>query len=127
MIDQAFRADLIVEDELIVEVKSVEQITPLHGKQLLTYLRLTGLRKGLILNFNARLLKTASRASCSNGGAAPCPRARSLCSVHSVPMLRPLRGSPKAFPPCPPCLRVRSLCSVPSIAVYIPLAVCIIV
>jgi GxxExxY protein len=57
VIDQAFRADLIVEDELIVEVKSVEQLIPLHQKQLLTYLKLTGLRKGLILNFNGLRLK----------------------------------------------------------------------
>jgi len=59
---QAFRADLIIEDELIVEVKSVEQLTPLHEKQLLTYLRLTGLRKGLLLNFNARLMKDGIRS-----------------------------------------------------------------
>ena len=57
VMDQAFRADLVVEDELIVEVKSIEQIAPLHEKQLLTYMKLTGLRKGLILNFNARLMK----------------------------------------------------------------------
>jgi GxxExxY protein len=57
VIDQAFRADSVVEDELIVEVKSVEQLTPLHHKQLLTSLRLTGLRKGLLINFNAPRLK----------------------------------------------------------------------
>ena len=62
VIDQAFRADLIVENELIVEVKSIEQIAPLHEKQLLTYLRLTGLRKGLLLNFNARLMKDGIRS-----------------------------------------------------------------
>ena len=62
VIDQAFRADLIVENELIVEVKSIEQLTPLHEKQLLTYLRLTGLRKGLLLNFNARLMKDGIRS-----------------------------------------------------------------
>ena len=62
VMDQAFRADLIVEDELIVEVKSIEQITPLHEKQLLTYMRLTGLRKGLLLNFNARLMKDGIRS-----------------------------------------------------------------
>lgn len=57
VISQAFRADFIIEEELIVEVKSVEQLTPLHQKQLLTYLRLTGLRKGLLINFNAPRLK----------------------------------------------------------------------
>jgi GxxExxY protein len=62
VIDQAFRADLIIENELIVDVKSVEHLTPLHDKQLLTYLRLTGLRKGLLLNFNARLMKDGIRS-----------------------------------------------------------------
>lgn len=62
VIDPAFRADLIVENELIVEVKSIEHIAPLHEKQLLTYLRLTGMRKGLLLNFNARLMKDGIRS-----------------------------------------------------------------
>jgi len=53
----AFRADLIVEDELIVEIKAVEAITPLHKKQLLTYLRLANKRLGLLLNFNSALMK----------------------------------------------------------------------
>jgi GxxExxY protein len=57
VIAQAFRADFIVEEELIVEVKSVEQLSPLHQKQLLTYLRLSRLRKGLLINFNAPRLK----------------------------------------------------------------------
>ena len=55
--DRTFRADLIVEDELIVEIKSVEKLTPLHHAQLLTYLKFTGLRKGLIINFNVPVLK----------------------------------------------------------------------
>lgn len=62
VMDQAFRADLIVENELVVEVKSIAQITALHEKQLLTYVRLTGLRKGLLLNFNARLMKDGIRS-----------------------------------------------------------------
>lgn len=53
----AFRADLIVEDELIVEIKSVDKLTPVHFKQLLTYLRLRKLKKGLLINFNEKLLK----------------------------------------------------------------------
>lgn len=55
--DCAFRADLIVQDELIVEIKSVDQLTPVHHKQLLTYLRLSKIKKGLLINFNAKLLK----------------------------------------------------------------------
>jgi GxxExxY protein len=54
---QGFRADLIVEDKVIVELKSVAAIAPVHKKQLLTYLRLTDLRLGLLINFNEALIK----------------------------------------------------------------------
>lgn len=52
-----FRADLIVEDMVILELKSVEVLAPVHKKQLLTYLRLTGKKLGLLLNFGAALMK----------------------------------------------------------------------
>ena len=55
--DEGFRADLIVDDLLIVELKSVEKLAPVHGKQLLTYLRLTGKRLGLLVNFGEGLIK----------------------------------------------------------------------
>ena len=55
--DQGFRADLIVEKKVIVELKSVERLQPVHSKQLLTYLRLTDLRLGLLINFGENLLK----------------------------------------------------------------------
>ncbi len=55
--DHGFRADLIIEDKVIVEIKSVENIAPVHQKQVLTYLRLTDLRLGLLINFNEALLK----------------------------------------------------------------------
>ncbi len=55
--DEGFRADLVVENLIIVELKSVEQIAPVHRKQLLTYLRLTDKRLGLLINFNAPLIK----------------------------------------------------------------------
>jgi len=55
--DNGFRADIIVENKVILEIKSVEKISPIHPKQLLTYLKLTGLRLGLVLNFNEELLK----------------------------------------------------------------------
>ncbi len=54
---EAFRADLIIENKVIIELKSVEQIKPVHKKQLLTYLRLTGLKVGYLLNFNTDLMK----------------------------------------------------------------------
>jgi GxxExxY protein len=53
-----FRADLIVEGKVLVEIKSVEAIAPVHKKQLLTYLRLTNKRLGLLINFNVELIKT---------------------------------------------------------------------
>jgi len=52
-----FRADLIVEGKVIVEIKSIEAIAPVHRKQLLTYLRLTDRRLGLLINFNVDLIK----------------------------------------------------------------------
>ena len=55
--DEGFRADLIVEDLLIVELKSVETIHPVHKKQLLTYLRLADRRLGLLINFGEALIK----------------------------------------------------------------------
>ena len=56
-LDCAFRADFIVEDKVILELKSVKEIDNVHKSQLNTYLRLTNCRVGLILNFNAVLLK----------------------------------------------------------------------
>ncbi len=52
-----YKVDLIVEDLVIVEVKSVERMNPVFEAQLLTYLRLTGKRLGLLINFNSRLVK----------------------------------------------------------------------
>ncbi len=56
-LEVGFRADLIVEDAVIVELKSVEVVTPVHKKQLLTYLRLADKRLGLLINFGVELLK----------------------------------------------------------------------
>ena len=57
----AFRADFIVGDCLIVELKSVERLAPVHGKQVLTYLRLTGMRLGLLINFGAETIREGIR------------------------------------------------------------------
>ncbi|BAY33833.1 hypothetical protein NIES2107_57350 [Nostoc carneum NIES-2107] len=57
ILDEGFRADLIVEDKVIVELKSVETVHPVHKKQLLTYLRLANKRVGLLINFNVSLIK----------------------------------------------------------------------
>ena len=56
-LELGFRIDLIVADKVIVEIKSVEALAPVHKKQLLTYLRLMNLRLGLLLNFNVELMK----------------------------------------------------------------------
>jgi GxxExxY protein len=54
----AYRLDLVVAKRIIVEVKSVVKVEPIHHAQLLTYLRLTGLRTGLLLNFNVPVMRT---------------------------------------------------------------------
>ncbi|HUJ16927.1 MAG TPA: GxxExxY protein [Nitrospirota bacterium] len=56
-IDLGFRADMIVEDLVIIELKSVETIIPVHKKQLLTYLKITGKKLGLLINFNEELIR----------------------------------------------------------------------
>ena len=59
--DEGFRADLIVNGLVIIELKSVEQVSPVHKKQLLTYLRLTDLKVGYLLNFGDALMKDGIR------------------------------------------------------------------
>jgi len=56
-LDIGFRADMIVEQKLLLELKSVEQVARVHKKQVLTYLRLTNCRLGLLINFGASLIK----------------------------------------------------------------------
>ena len=56
-LDIGFRTDLIVEDKVIIEIKSVEEISRVHPKQLLTYLKVTGMKLGLLINFNESLIK----------------------------------------------------------------------
>ena len=52
-----FRADIIIENKVIIELKSVDRILPVHKKQLLTYLKITNIKLGLLINFNENLLK----------------------------------------------------------------------
>lgn len=56
-LDTGFRADIIINNQLIVELKSVEKIIPVHEAQILSYLRLSGIGLGLMINFNVPLLK----------------------------------------------------------------------
>jgi GxxExxY protein len=60
-IESGYRADVIVRDEVVPELKSVEQFSPLHKAQLLTYLRLSGCQVGLLIDFNTVSLTDAVR------------------------------------------------------------------
>jgi GxxExxY protein len=64
--EEGFRADLIVEKKVLLELKSVERISPAHKKQVQTYLRLTGLKLGYLLNFGEAVLKSGI-TRCVNG------------------------------------------------------------
>jgi len=55
--ESGFRADLIVENKVLVELKAIDQLLPIHQAQVLTYLKLTGLKTALLINFNVPLLK----------------------------------------------------------------------
>ena len=65
-LELGFRADLIVEDEVIIEIKSIETLAAVHHKQLLTYLKLTSLKVGLLINFNELLLKDGLKRIVNN-------------------------------------------------------------
>ena len=56
-LDVGYRLDLLVENKVIIEIKSVENLAPVHYSQLLTYLKLSNLKLGLLINFNTKLLK----------------------------------------------------------------------
>jgi GxxExxY protein len=56
-VDCAYRMDIVADDQLIVELKSCEKLLPIHQAQLLTYLKLTGLKVGLLINFNVPILR----------------------------------------------------------------------
>lgn len=57
VLDEGFRIDLLVEEELIVEIKAAEALAPIHTAQVLTYLKLTNKRLALLVNFNTKLIK----------------------------------------------------------------------
>jgi GxxExxY protein len=61
-IERAYRADLIVADELLIELKTVERLLPLHHTQVLTYLRLSGMKQALLINFNVSRLVDGLRS-----------------------------------------------------------------
>jgi iron complex transport system substrate-binding protein len=83
-IADAFRADLIVENALVVEIKSVEQLAPVHGKQLLTYLRLIKQPLGLLLNFGAPTFRDGLKRIVNGHSNFASSRLR----VHQIPPAR---------------------------------------
>lgn len=64
--DLGFRADIIVENKVIIEIKSADALAPVHFKQLLTYLRITELKLGILVNFNEALIKDGLRRVVNN-------------------------------------------------------------
>jgi iron complex transport system substrate-binding protein len=74
--DAAFRIDLIVDERLLIEIKSVENLSPAHGKQLLTYLRLPKQPVGLLINFGAATLKEGLRRIVNDYTPSASPRLR---------------------------------------------------
>jgi GxxExxY protein len=61
LVENAFKIDLLVEEKLVLELKSIERLAPVHGKQVLTYLRLMELPLGLLMNFNQATFKDGLR------------------------------------------------------------------
>ncbi len=64
--DKGFKADIIIENKVILELKAVEHILPVHQKQLLTYLKLTEMKLGLLINFNVALIKNGIQRIVNN-------------------------------------------------------------
>ena len=74
--ESAFRVDVLVDNRLLVEIKSVERLNPVHGKQLLTYLRLTRQPVGLLINFGGQTLKEGLRRIVNDYRPSASPRLR---------------------------------------------------
>ena len=66
VLNEGFRVDLMVENRLLIELKSVERLMPVHGKQTLTYLRLLNLPLGLLINFNAATFREGIKRVANN-------------------------------------------------------------
>lgn len=73
---EGFRADLLVENRVVIELKSVEKLAAVHSKQLLTYLRLLDLEVGLLINFGGETLKDGLRRIVNNHAPSASPRLR---------------------------------------------------
>jgi GxxExxY protein len=65
-LEMGFRADIIVNNKVIIEIKSIDALAPIHWKVLLTYLRLTDIKLGLLINFNVELVKDGIKRVVNN-------------------------------------------------------------
>ena len=70
-LDYGYRLDLFVEDEVIVELKSVEKLLPIHKAQVMSYLKLSGCKVGLLINFNVKMLKNGIQRIVNNFPSSP--------------------------------------------------------
>ena len=68
LIADAYKMDLLIQKQLIIEIKSIERLAPVHFKQLMTYLKLSGLKNGLLLNFNVEWMKNGFHRVFNNEG-----------------------------------------------------------
>ena len=93
--EEGCRADLLVENRVMVELKSVERLASVHGKQLLTYLKLTNMPVGLLINFGAATLREGLHRIVNGLPASASPRLRVNQSVSDTSGLR-RRSPPKA-------------------------------
>ena len=85
VLEDAFRVDLLVDGQVVVEVKAIEQLAPVHYRQVLTYLKLLDLRVGLLLNFGAATMREGLHRIV-NGYAPPAPSA----SLREKPIRSPV-------------------------------------
>lgn len=92
-IDCAYRLDMLVNESVIVELKSIERFAPIHTAQMITYLRLTGLPVGLLINFNVRVLKDGIKRIINRD------RVRPGATNSSVPLDPSARSALSAFQP----------------------------
>ena len=89
LVDAGYRIDLLVDDLVIIEVKSVRQVVPIHKAQLLTYLKLSRRHLGLLLNFNVEHLKLGISRLVNNFPTEPLRTSAPLCGEDIGPQRRP--------------------------------------
>jgi GxxExxY protein len=68
LIEDAYRIDLLIEQQLVLEIKSLERLAPVHFKQVMTYLKLSKLKNGILLNFNVEWMKDGFHRVFNNDG-----------------------------------------------------------